>query len=151
MPKTSQKKSIDLGILPERTGFYLRVAQIKVFKHFDSLLGELGVSPAIFSALEILHLNPGITQTKLAKAIHLDHSSMVPLLDKLGERGLIMRQTSTTDRRNKMVFLTDAGRELHAIASAKVDEHENSTREILSPKERLELIRLLGKLCKGLP
>lgn len=151
MPKT-QKKPIALGVLPERTGFYLRVAQIKIFKHFESLLGELGVSPAIFSAMEILDLNPGITQTKLAKAIHLDHSSMVPLLDKLADRGLILRQTSTTDRRNKMVYLTDAGRELHAQAAAKVDEHESlTTQAVLTPAERQTLIQLLGKLCKDLP
>lgn len=148
---TTQKKPLDLGILADSTGFYLRLAQIKVFKIFGSMLGELKVSPAIFSTMEILHLNPGITQARLAKAIHLDHSSMVPLLDKLESRGLIKRQVSLTDRRNKMVTLTEAGSELHCQASARVRQQEALVSECLTAAERRELFRLLIKFHKSLP
>lgn len=140
-----------MGVLTDSTGFYLRLAQIKVFKVFGALLGELKVSPAIFSTLEILHLNPGITQTRLAKAIHLDHSSMVPLLDKLEDRGLLKREVSRTDRRNKMFTLTEAGSELHRQASALVQKQEELVAEPLTAAERHELFRLLIKLCKALP
>lgn len=148
---TPQDESPPLGALAGYTGFHLRVAQIKVFKNFEAQLGELGVSPAIFSVLEIVRLNPGVTQSKLAQAIHLDHSSMVPLLDKLSNRGLLLRETSTVDRRNKMIFLTDAGRELHTQAVARVAEHECVNRAALTAEERREFFRLLAKLCQEQP
>ncbi len=149
MPKNS-RKHVALGTLTDRTGFHLRVAQILLFKNFAAKLGELGVTPAIFSVLEVLKANPGITQIRLAKAIHLDHSSMVPLLDKLGQRGLLIRETSTSDRRKKLVVLTAAGEELHALAFAKVGEHEEVIKSILTERERTELHRLLVKLSLGL-
>lgn len=148
---TAQNTPPALGALNGYTGFHLRIAQIKVFKNFEAQLGELGVSPAIFSALEIVHLNPGITQSTLAKAIHLDHSSMVPLLDKLSSRGLLLRETSTTDRRHKMISLTDAGRELHTRAAARVAEHERANQSALTVEERREFFRLLVKFCKISP
>lgn len=148
MPKT-QRKCTTLGVLTDRTGFHLRVAQILLFKNFAAKLAELGVTPAIFSLLEVLTLNPGITQIRLAKAIHLDHSSLVPLLDKLGNRGLLVREASPTDRRKKLIFLTAAGKELHARAFEKVEEHESVGKSILTEAERLELHRLLTKLSNG--
>ena len=59
-------KAPDRGTLDECIGFYLRVAQVKVFKVFDEILGEQGVTPASFSVLEVLHRNPGITQSNTA-------------------------------------------------------------------------------------
>lgn len=50
-----------LGVIPKHIGFHLRLAQLTVFKRFEIRLGEINVSPAIFSVLEVLHQNEGIT------------------------------------------------------------------------------------------
>jgi DNA-binding MarR family transcriptional regulator len=116
-----------------------------VFAHFDSRLGEIDVTPAIFSVLEVLRQNDGITQSKLAAAVRLDHSSVVPLLDKLARRDLVERRPSTTDRRHNHLHLTDAGRELLAEAIRRAAVHEKEVCKALTMAEKKLLLELLGR------
>jgi len=145
MPK-SARKPVDLGVLEGFVGFHLRVAQIQVFRDFEQALAEQGVTPASFSVLEVLRANPGATQSRLAHAVHLDRSSVVPLLDKLEQRGLLQRRASTTDRRNNHIVLTATGLELLASATARVREHEKRMTRRMSAAQKKSLIGLLGKV-----
>ncbi len=135
-----------LGVLPKHIGFHLRLAQLTVFKRFDSRLGEINVSPAIFSVLEVLHKNEGITQSKLASVIKLERSSVVPLLDKLGRRGLVERKPSTTDRRYNELHLTDLGQELLIEARRRAEVCDKDVCEVFSVAERTQLLELLQRL-----
>lgn len=143
MPST--RKNTTLGCLSNHVGFHLRLAQLAVFEHFGSHLGEIDVSPAIFSVLEVLRQNDGITQSKLATAVRLNRSSVVPLLDKLAKRGLVERRASTTDRRHNHLHLTDLGRELLAEAIRHADLHEKEVCKPLTIAEKKLLLELLGR------
>lgn len=57
-----------------------------------------------------------ITATAIAKEVHLSPSTMVGILDRLEEKGLVRRQRDTKDRRRVYVTATDAGRSLAAEA-----------------------------------
>ena len=141
----ASRKPPSIGCLASHVGFHLRLAQLAVFEHFGNRLNEIDVTPAIFSVLEVLQQNDGITQSKLAAAVRLERSSMVPMLDKLSRRGLVERRTSTTDRRHNHLHLTAAGRELLAEAIRRAAEHE---REICKPftiAEKKLLLELLGR------
>lgn len=139
------RKSVTLGCLDDHVGFHLRLAQLVVFRHFEAAMGELALSPAVFSVLEVLDRNAGITQSQLAAAIRLERSSLVPLLDKLGKRGLVVRRASTADRRHNHLYLTPAGTTLHAEARRKATEHEASICAAFSPAEKKKLIELLAR------
>lgn len=142
----ASRKPPTLGCLSNHVGFHLRLAQLAVFKHFEGRLGEIDVTPAIFSVLEVLHQNDGITQSKLAAAVQLDRSSVVPLLDKLAKRGLVERQASTTDRRHNHLHLTEAGHELLAEAHRRAETHEKEICKPLTAAEKKMLLELLGRL-----
>ncbi len=143
MPAT--RKAPAIGCLASHVGFHLRLAQLGVFEHFASRLGEIDVTPAIFSVLEVLHQNDGITQSKLAAAVSLERSSVVPLLDKLAKRGLVERRASTTDRRHNHVHLTDTGRELLAEAIQCASAHEKEVCKPFTIAEKKMLLELLGR------
>jgi DNA-binding MarR family transcriptional regulator len=134
-----------LGCLSSQVGFHLRLAQLAVSKHFEGLLGEIGVTPAIFSVLAVMHENDGITQSKLAAVVALDRSSVVPLLDKLAERGLVERRASTADRRHNHLHLTGSGRELLADACQRAAQHEHEVCLPLTTAEKKLLLELLGR------
>lgn len=134
-----------IGCLSSHVGFHLRLAQLAVFEHFARKLGEIEVTPAIFSVLEVLHQNDGITQSKLAAAVSLERSSMVPMLDKLSRRGLVERRASTTDRRHNHLHLTDTGRELLAEAIRRASEHEKEVCKPFTIAEKKMLLELLGR------
>lgn len=141
------KNTLSRGSLDELIGFHLRIAQIRVFKDFEQSVGELGITPAGFSVMEVLRQNPGITQSKLAAAVFLDRSSVVPLLDKLEKKGLLSRQASTTDRRNNHLFLSEEGTRTLDAAKALVNQHESRISNTLNLEERQTLISLLGRLA----
>lgn len=137
---------VDLGTLPSLVGYHLRMAQVTVFRDFDRELAGLDVTPAIFGVLEVLQHNKGLTQSRLAAAIGLDRSSLVPLLDKLEKRGLVAREASQTDRRSNHLFLTSEGRQLLGKADKRVRRHEQRILAGLTKAETKQLISLLSKV-----
>lgn len=141
----TSRKATTLGSLTGNVGFHLRLAQLAVFKDFDSELVDLGVSPAVYSVLEVLQQNPGLTQSKLASAVRLDRSSMVPMLDKLGQRGLVERRASTADRRHKHLYLTAAGTKLLRQADKLVGKHEKRVSAAFTATEKQTLLELLSR------
>ena len=141
----TQRKAINLGSLSRCVGFHLRLAQLAVFKDFERELGKIAVTPAVYSVLEVLQRNPGLTQSKLASAVRLDRSSVVPLLDKLGQRGLVERLASTTDRRHKHLYLTAAGMELLHQAIDRVTQHEQRVCKPFTAAEKQNLLELLAR------
>ena len=141
--------AVDLGALPDLIGFHLRMAQLNVFKDFDREFAGLDITPAIFGVLEILHHNKGLTQTRLATAIGLDRSSLVPLLDKLQKRNVVAREASVKDRRSNHLFLTPDGRQLLLKADKRVKLHEQRILASLSKTETRQLIKLLMKIGAG--
>src|SRR5262245_49936831 len=94
----SAAHGVNLGVLPSLLGYQLRLAQRAIFADFADSLGELDVSPGLFGMLVVIEANPGLKQSQLARAAHLDRSSLVPALDKLEARGLVARRASEHDR-----------------------------------------------------
>lgn len=145
----STSSPLDLGGLPDLVGYQLRMAQVMVFRDFDRELLDLGITPAIFGVLEILRRNKGLTQTRLALAIGLDRSSLVPLLDKLQKRNMVEREASIKDRRSNHLHLTAAGEEMLVEAERRVMLHEKRILTRLTKSETRQLIQLLMKLAKN--
>lgn len=146
---TSTNPPLDFGNLPDLVGYQLRMAQVMVFRDFDRELSDLDITPAIFGVLEILRRNQGLTQTRLAQAIGLDRSSLVPLLDKLQKRNVVEREASTKDRRSNYLHLTDAGEQLLLEAQRRVRLHEKRIQARLTKSETRQLIQLLMKLARA--
>ena len=141
----TKRTSPAIGLLAKHVGFHLRLAQLAMFKDFEQGLGEIGISPAIYSVLEVLQQNPGLTQSKLASVVRLERSSVVPMLDKLGQRGLVRRMASTTDRRHNHLYLTPAGAELLLQANERALQHEARVCARLTPTEKQTLLKLLHR------
>jgi len=132
-------------VLPGLLGYQLRLAQLAVFRDFERAAGGFGISPGRFGVLALIDANPGVSQSRLAQAAGLDRSTMVAVLDRLEERRLVERRAGP-DRRTNGLWLTRGGRALLAKLSRRVAEHEARIAARLSPAERAQLVRLLGRL-----
>lgn len=146
MPAQSGKRQ-SRGAIDELIGFRLRVAQTRVFKDLERSIETLGITPAGFSVLAVLRQNPGLTQSKLAEAVHLDRSSVVPLLDKLEAKQLLYRQNAPQDRRSNYLYLSEEGTRILDASKEKVAEHEARIARMLNGEEREILIALLSRLA----
>jgi DNA-binding MarR family transcriptional regulator len=144
--KAKQKfdgRVIASGILPGLLGYRLRLAQQTVFRDFAKSVAEL--SPGRVGILLLIDANAGVTQSGLAQAVGLDRSTMVGLVDRLEERGLIERRRGE-DRRTNGLWLTRSGRALVVHLKRRIALHERRVAAKLTAAERAELIALLEKL-----
>jgi DNA-binding MarR family transcriptional regulator len=133
------------GGLPGLLGYRLRVAQQAVFRDFATSVGE--VSPGRVGILFLVEANPGVTQSRLARAVHLDRSTMVGVIDALEARALIERRRGE-DRRTNGLWLTRGGRSLVERLKRRIEAHERRIANRLTAPERAQLIGLLEKLSR---
>src|SRR5829696_7141251 len=76
----------------------------------EDALAEMGLSGRQYMLLAVLSADDAPSQLELAGLCGLLPAQVVPVLDKLEERGLVARTRSETDRRRYVVSLTEAGR-----------------------------------------
>ena len=99
-----------------------------------------------FSVLSLLGANPNITQKRLSIAVNVSPPNLATLLDRLEERGLLVRQRNPLDKRSQTLVLTNEGTKLCAKAEKTVTELEQEATSMLSDGERTELVKLLQKI-----
>lgn len=134
------KDPINYGVLDNSIGYLLRRAQIKVFQEFNHFFDALDMKPAQFSALEVIHHNPGLRQSALANALNIQRTNMVGMLDILQERGLVDRKPSPNDRRSHALHLTTKGEKLLKHLHMQFHTHEDRLMGIIGEGNR-EILR----------
>jgi DNA-binding MarR family transcriptional regulator len=145
-PASSNKSTIDYGLLPSLVGYQLRMAQIALFRDFSQGLGDEDVTPGLFGVLVIIEANPDLKQSELARATHLDRSTVVTVIDNLERRGLVERRVALHDRRSNAIRLTDAGTTLLRKLKRQVSQHEKRLLQNFSTAERETFLALLKKV-----
>lgn len=138
--KPSKNSNIDFGLLSESLGYIVRRAQLKIFNEFNHFFEALDIKPAQFSVLEIIHNNPGLRQSALARALNIQRTNMVGMLDQLQQRALIERKPSTKDLRAHALHLTSKGEKLLEHLHRQFHQHEDLLRQRLGD-ENLQMIR----------
>lgn len=137
---TFSSNQIDFGLLENSLGYLVRRAQLKIFQEFNYFFEALDIKPAQFSALEIIHNNPGLRQSALAKALNIQRTNMVGMLDQLQNRGLIERKPSTKDLRAHALHLTKKGEKFLKHLHLQFHQHEDLLLQRLG-EENLNIVK----------
>ena len=114
---------------------------------FGELLSPLLFVPAEAGILRLLDRSPGISQQELARRLNMHASRLVAIIDALQGRGLLIRETSSADRRVYNLRLTATGREALAAIGGVARTHEEAMCEGLNENERAQLGGLLRKIA----
>ena len=80
--------------------------------YIDQRAKTRGTTRAQWIVLFRLREQEGLSQVDLAEVLELQPISLVRLLDRLVEHGLVERRSDPKDRRANRLFLTRAGRQL---------------------------------------
>ena len=103
------------------------------------------LTPVQYAALAAIRTNPGIDQVTLAGLIAYDRTTITGVVDRLVQKGLLVRHASSRDRRARELQITDAGqRTLRGITPA-VEAAQQTMLRGLTEKEGADLMRLLRK------
>ena len=140
--------TLDRGLLPTLLGYALRRTQSAVFADFAATFVKAGeaLTPGEFGLLVLVERNAGLSQMALARALGIDRSTLVPILDRLQARDLLVRKPSPTDGRTHALALTPVGAKALARFAKLVRNHERHIASGLSSDETRTLLLLLEKV-----
>jgi MarR family transcriptional regulator for hemolysin len=111
-------------------------------------LTELGISPRAHCVLSKA-MAGGQTQSRLAEMTALDKTTMVVTIDELERAGLAERRTSSTDRRARIIEVTDAGARLVAEGQQIVSRVYDEVLSAVPAEQREAFVEALARLAEG--
>ena len=113
---------------------------------FASEVGETGITPVQYAALNCIASAPGLDQRTLAQRIALDTSTTAGVIDRLESRGAVERRFSPKDRRVRVLHATESGLALLSKLQPLVARVQDRLMSPLSAKEQADFLAMLDKL-----
>ncbi|WP_433377362.1 MarR family winged helix-turn-helix transcriptional regulator [Actinoplanes sp. CA-142083] len=136
---------------PERTERditgLLNLAGHVLSNRLSAALADVDLTPRMQCVL-VHALEEERTQIQLAALADLDKTTMVSTVDELERRGLAERRPSATDRRARIIAVTDKGRLAAEEGQRIVDRVHASALDGLSDDSRAAFVEALGTLAE---
>lgn len=134
--------------LASRPGFLIRrLHQIHVALFLEEC-GAFDVTPVQYSIMSAVQANPGLDQARLGEEVGVDRATLANVAGRLESRGLVQRRASPTDRRLRLVWITDDGTNLLARMDAPARRAHTRTIAALGP-ERDAFTHALARLVEA--
>ena len=137
---------------PERTERdltgLLNMAGHALSNRLAAALAEVGLSPRMQCVL-VHALERERTQIQLATLADLDKTTMVATVDELERRGLAERRPSATDRRARIIAVTNQGRVAAEQGQQIVDRVHGEVLAALPGIDRSAFVEALALLVEG--
>lgn len=131
----------DLGAMVMRLGRRLLAME-------EPILARHEITMWAYVVLTALRDRPTRTQAALAAAIGADKTRLIPVLDDLQRRGLLVREPDPADRRVHLLSLTPAGRTRQQAVQADIRAAEESLLAGLATEHRTGFLTALHALSR---
>ncbi|MGD9863438.1 MAG: homoprotocatechuate degradation operon regulator HpaR [Pseudodonghicola sp.] len=138
LPKTS--RSLPIALLRARE---------EVMGPIRAMLADVGITEQQWRVLRVLEEGGAAEPTRIAEDSCLLLPSLTRILQKLEERGLIVRQRDQADKRKQIVQITSAGAEVIAENLETSIALNDQVRQRLGAARYELLLDLLNELNKG--
>ncbi|MFL6672589.1 MAG: MarR family winged helix-turn-helix transcriptional regulator [Massilia sp.] len=100
----------------------------------DARLKDLGVGQSGWLAIAMIAKSASpLSQRALAGLLGVEGPSVVAMVDRLEQAGLVLRAPCPSDRRVKLLQLTDSGRALYAKVRVQADAFRASVLDGVDP------------------
>lgn len=133
-------------VTPEQVGERYLEVHHRMFRAVSDEMNGCGLSLARTKVLRRLHDQGPTRQNVLAADLGLAPHTITDIVDGLERSGMAERRPDVTDRRAKLVAITDAGEAGLEVANATRDRLLKQIFGALSEADRATLLRLLDGL-----
>lgn len=127
--------------------FLLTGAQHRVFQILKKDLEKYDLTPIQYGVLRSIWSYGYKNPKDIAEKFGIENSTISGILERMENKGLLVRNIDSEDRRFIRIELTEAGRELEKPVNATVDAFN---KRVLAPfsKEEVEMLReILGRIA----
>jgi DNA-binding MarR family transcriptional regulator len=138
------------GDLETILGYQLQRAGMVMSDDARRVLAPYGLTPAKLTALLLIRANPGCDQSTLGRALSINRSSVMKLVNLLAAQGDVERRAGRNLRSNAL-HLLPSGHERLTTVLGLLRESEARISARLSAAEHATLFALLRKLSSAKP
>ncbi|MBB3288743.1 MULTISPECIES: MarR family transcriptional regulator [Rhizobium] len=131
-------------------GFLLHDVARLFRKRFEQRAKDLGLTRSQWQTLAYLANNEGIHQAGLAEMLEIEPITLVRILDKLSERGLVERRQHPSDRRSWLLYMREEARPLIETMRNMGDQTRKEALEGTSQEDQERLYELLTLMKSNL-
>ena len=112
---------------------------------------DLGIDLEIrwFAVFHFVANNPESTITDVAQSLHLQHPTIIQVVNEMTEKGLLQSESDSSDRRRRRTSLTPEGRRFLKKLQPDWKAFEDAGREILKEGDN-DLIGAINKFESAL-
>jgi DNA-binding MarR family transcriptional regulator len=142
MKEAGMNQGADLQTL---VGYRVQQANLLMETDARAALSDFDLSPAKMTALILIRDNPGCDQTALGRALSINRSSAMKLVNILADKGLVERRPGRDLRTNALALLPEGAHQLEAMVAA-VRQSDARMTQRLSADELATLHGLLARL-----
>ncbi|MBV0911946.1 MarR family winged helix-turn-helix transcriptional regulator [Anianabacter salinae] len=135
-----------LGHLAEDLSFVTRILRSEILERNASFFATHEVAGGEVAVLNLIGLNPGLTQKDLAKVVVLRKSALTKLVNEMERTGLIERRKEGADKRLNALYLTTEGAARLARMRPDMARLQEDLLAPLTSAERAMLFELLWRL-----
>jgi DNA-binding MarR family transcriptional regulator len=128
------------------TGFLLSRLGSLASRSWAAFLAAHDLTQSQYAVLVVLNEQGPVGQQRLAQLVAVDARNIVQVLDSLGARELIQRQTDPADRRRRIITLASGGIALAGTLSEAAGAGRNDFLAALGDRDRQHLNDLLQRL-----
>ncbi|MEO5762223.1 MAG: MarR family transcriptional regulator [Vicinamibacteria bacterium] len=119
-------------------------------KRSKKMLTTIGVTGPQRLALRLIGRFPGLTAGRLARLLHLHPSTVTGVMQRLAERGLIVRRNDGPDRRRLLLQITSKGAAVLADKTGTIEEAVHESLRALTSVETTAVFNTLDLLARRL-
>jgi hypothetical protein len=123
-------------------GYLLKHAQLRFFELGAVALAPLGINGREAAVLRAIDAGRPVSQGEIARAMSVDRTTMVALIDDLQLKGLVQRRQDPDDRRRNVVERTPV-----AAPSGRPPRRSGRPSGISSPRSRPPRPRSSSRRC----
>ncbi|MET9078392.1 MarR family transcriptional regulator [Streptomyces sp. NPDC004232] len=113
----------------------LKRTELVVRARLEELVRPAGITALQYTALTVLDRHDGVSAARLARDSFVTAQSMADMVRALEARDLIRRESNPRNRREKVILLTESGRDLLSAYAEPARELEHRMLQDLTPQE----------------
>lgn len=112
-------------------------------------LKDLGMSQASWVAVSAIARNEKpLSQSELAQELGVESATLVPLLNRLVDLGLVERVKTERDKRKRLLIATAKGLEVYQQVKTVADDLREEILTAITPEEQQQTQQVLEKLLR---
>ena len=114
-------------------------------KGVNEALKPLNLYSSEWTVLNFVAKHDSFPQSDIAAALEIEGAAISKTLSKMEQKGLIVR-TSSQDKREKRISLTEKGRELYPLAAQAAGNHRSAVLAGLSRDDRQQMLSFIQSM-----